>query len=408
MEGDFIKIHSSLLPLSFLYGIGVGFRNLLFEMGILKSRSFTMPVISVGNITVGGAGKTPHVEYLIRLLQSRAKVAVLSRGYKRRSKGYLLAHKDVKASEIGDEPYQMYKKYGKDSSNPIYVAVNANRVNGINRLRHDSQTSDTDVILLDDAYQHRYVKPGVNILLVDYHRLIIYDKLLPAGRLREPKEGKNRADIVIVTKCPKDLRPMDFRVITKAMDLYPYQKLFFTTLNYGSLYPVFTTGTTISLNDITQDHNVLVLTGIASPQHLLLDLKNYTEHLVPLSYSDHHLFTQKDATRINNLYDSMSEPRMIVTTEKDAARLLELDGLSDDVKQHMYALPVEISFMLDQGTDFDEYILSYVHKNSKNSILSKRKNTEDEMKHRRTDASKLSRKANKEKLNDSQQTISFK
>lgn len=380
MEGDFIKIHSSLLPISFIYGIGVRLRNLLFEMGILKSRSFTMPIISVGNITVGGAGKTPHVEYLIRLLQNHAKVAVLSRGYKRKTKGYVLANEDVTVSDIGDEPLQMYKKYGKDCKNPIYIAVNAKRVEGIKRLRNDEKTCDTDVILLDDAYQHRYVKPGVNILLVDYHRLIIYDKLLPAGRLREPKEGKNRADIVIVTKCPKDLRPMNYRVITKAMDLYPYQKLFFTTLNYGKMYPVFNGNAKISLDEITADHHVIVLTGIASPQHLLLDLKEHTENLVPLSYRDHHNFTQKDVTKINNLYDSMPEPRMIITTEKDAARLTELDGLSDDVRRNIYALPIEISFMLDQGDDFNEYILSYVQKNSKNSILSKRKNSEDEQK----------------------------
>lgn len=405
MEGDFIKIHSSLLPLSFLYGIGVRLRNLLFEMGILKSRSFTMPVISVGNITVGGAGKTPHVEYLIRLLRSRAKVAVLSRGYKRKTKGYVLASEGVKASDIGDEPYQMYRKYGASAEKPIYVAVNANRVNGINRLRHDAETSDTDVILLDDAYQHRYVKPGINILLVDYHRLIIYDELLPAGRLREPKDGKNRADIVIVTKCPKDLRPMNFRVITKAMDLYPYQKLFFTTLNYGDLYPVFGNGERLSLNDIKPEINMLVLTGIASPQHMLMDLSQHTDHITPLTFPDHHRFTHKDATKINNMYDSLPEPRMIVTTEKDAARLFELDGLSEDVRRNIFALPIEIDFMLEQGEAFDEFMLSYVHKNSKNSILSKRKDSEEEMKHRKSESGKRSK--NKQPEIDNK-TIVFK
>lgn len=337
-----------------------------------------MPIISVGNITVGGAGKTPHVEYLIRLLQNKAKVAVLSRGYKRKTKGYVLANQETTSTDIGDEPYQMYLKYGKTASdNAIYVAVNANRVDGINNLRHNEETKDTDVILLDDAYQHRYVKPGVNILLVDYHRLIIYDQLLPAGHLREPKEGKRRADIVIVTKCPKDLRPMDYRVITKAMDLYPYQKLFFTTMNYGEMYPLFCSKEKLSLDKITSNHNVLVLTGIASPEHLLMDLKQYSDHLYPLSYRDHHCFNQNDATKLNNLFDSLPEPKTIITTEKDAARLYELDGLSDDVRRNIYALPVEISFMLDQGEDFDEFILSYVQKNSKNSILSKLKNTED-------------------------------
>ena len=376
MEGDFIKIRKYLLPLSFLYGLGVRIRNMLFDMDILKSRSFTMPVISVGNITVGGAGKTPHVEYLVRLLQDRVRVAVLSRGYKRRTKGYFLAGANVTAREIGDEPYQMYSKYGKN----IYVAVNANRCEGIDRLRYDKATSDTDVVLLDDAYQHRYVKPGINILLVDYHRLIVYDKLLPAGCLREPKEGKRRADIVIVTKCPKDLRPMDFRVITKAMDLYPYQKLFFTTLVYKDIKPVFSETLNFSLRDLTPEHNILVLTGIASPQHLLLDLQKYTQNITPMSYSDHHHFTPKDIARINNSYDAMPKKRIIITTEKDAARLINIDGLSDDVRQHMYSLPIEISFMLEQGEQFDEFILSYVHKNSKNSILSRRKNEEERAK----------------------------
>lgn len=403
MEGDFIKIHSTLMPLSFLYGIGVRFRNLLFEMGVLKSHSFTMPVISVGNITVGGAGKTPHVEYLIRLLKKQAKVAVLSRGYKRKTKGYVLANENVTASDIGDEPYQMFSKYGPSTENPIYVAVNANRVNGINRLRHDEETKDTDVILLDDAYQHRYVKPGINILLVDYHRLIIYDKLLPAGRLREPKEGKNRADIVIVTKCPKDLRPMDFRVITKAMDLYPYQKLFFTTLEYGQMHNVFDKTKCMTLDNITPEHNILVLSGIASPQHLLMDLEKHSANLHPMTFGDHHNFTQKDATNINNLFDALPQPRIIITTEKDAARLLELDGLSEDVRRNIYALPIEIAFMLEQGEEFDEFILSYLHKNSKNSILSKRKNTEEEQKHqKKNDSSKKNKNTTENKK------ISFK
>ena len=216
MEGDFIKVNDWMLPLSWLYGIGVKLRNWCFEAGILKSRSFDVPVISVGNITVGGTGKTPHVEYLIELLQQKFHVAVLSRGYKRKSKGFIKADANSSVHDIGDEPFQMKQKYPG-----ITVAVDKDRCHGIDLLT--SNDKHLDAILLDDAFQHRYVKPGINILLVDYHRLIIYDKLLPAGRLREPLSGKNRADIVIVTKCPKDLKPMEYRVITKAMDLYPYQ-----------------------------------------------------------------------------------------------------------------------------------------------------------------------------------------
>ncbi|MDD5814280.1 MAG: tetraacyldisaccharide 4'-kinase [Bacteroidales bacterium] len=367
MEGDYIKIHSSLLPLSFLYGMGVRFRNMLFDTGILESRSFPVPVISVGNITVGGAGKTPHVEYLIRLLCETKRVSVLSRGYKRRTKGYLLASSSSTSLELGDEPYQMYLKYGRQ----VHVAVSANRCEGIERLCSDPETKDTDVILLDDAFQHRYVKPGVNILLVDYHRLIVYDKLLPAGRLREPKDGKRRADIVIVTKCPPDLRPMDFRVITKALNLYPYQKLFFTTIEYGDLIPLFSNSRSLALSEITSDYEVLVLSGIASPQHLLCDIQKHTENVIPMTFRDHHLFTPKDIARINNTFDSLSSKRIIITTEKDAARLVGLDGLSDDVRNHIYALPIKTTFLLEQQEQFDEFILSYVLKNSKDSILHK-------------------------------------
>ena len=367
MEGDYIKIHSSLLPLSFLYGMGVRFRNMLFDTGILESRSFPIPVISVGNITVGGAGKTPHVEYLIRLLCETKRVSVLSRGYKRRTKGYLLASSSSTSLELGDEPYQMYLKYGRQ----VHVAVSANRCEGIERLCSDPETKDTDVILLDDAFQHRYVKPGVNILLVDYHRLIVYDKLLPAGRLREPKDGKRRADIVIVTKCPPDLRPMDFRVITKALNLYPYQKLFFTTIEYGDLIPLFSNSRSLALSEITSDYEVLVLSGIASPQHLLCDIQKHTENIIPMTFRDHHIFTPKDIAHINNTFDSLSSKRIIITTEKDAARLVGLDGLSDDVRNHIYALPIKTTFLLEQQEQFDEFILSYVLKNSKDSILHK-------------------------------------
>lgn len=367
MEGDFIKIHEWLLPLSWIYGLGVGIRNRLFDMGILKSRDFKVPVISVGNITVGGSGKTPHVEYLVRLLRDKTKVAVLSRGYKRKSRGYVLADKDATARMIGDEPYQMKKKFPD-----VYVAVDKNRCHGIERLTEDENTKDTDVILLDDAYQHRYVKPGVNILLVDYHRLIIYDKLLPAGRLREPKQGKNRADIVIVTKCPRNLKPMEFRVLTRAMDLYPYQKLFFTTLKYNKLKPLYF-GEDRPVSDIQPEENILLLTGIASPKQMIIDLEPYTKNITPLTYPDHHQFKRKDIERINELFAAMPEPKMVITTEKDNARLFGVEGLSDEVRQHIYMLPVEIEFMLEQQEEFNEKIIGYVRKNSRNSVLAKAK-----------------------------------
>lgn len=363
MEGDFIKINEWLLPLSWLYGIGVRVRNAMFELGILKSRSFKTPVIAIGNITVGGSGKTPHVEYLIRLLQDRMKVAVLSRGYKRKSKGYLVAGKNTQMTDIGDEPYQMFRKFPK-----ITIAVDKNRCNGISHLINDEETKETDVILLDDAYQHRYVKPGINILLVDYHRLIIYDKLLPAGRLREPKEGAKRADIVLVTKCPKELKPMEFRVLQRAMGLFPYQKLYFTCLDYCNLESLFYKDE-CALTDIPENEHTMLLTGIASPEQILKDLEPHCKHLSHLRYPDHHNFNETDAKEISIQFASLPQPRRIVTTEKDAARLMNLENLSDEVKKHLYVLPIKVSVMLDKKDEFDNLILSYCHKNSRKSTL---------------------------------------
>ena len=366
-EGDFIKIREWLTPLSWLYGLGVGFRNLMFKLGILKSRAFDIPVISVGNITVGGSGKTPHVEYLVSLLKDKLKVAVLSRGYKRKSKDYVLADNDSTMSQIGDEPYQIKQKFPD-----IYVAVDKKRTRGIDRLTSDGLTKDVDVILLDDAYQHRYVKPGVSILLIDYHRLIIYDKLLPAGCLREPQEGKSRADIVIITKCPKDLRPMEYRVLMKALDLYPYQSLYFTTLAYDNLKQVYGTGS-IALNSLPKSCNVLLLTGIASPKQMQHDLEVYNYNLHLLAFSDHHNFSKKDVREINSKFAALPSPKIIITTEKDASRIKFVEGLEDEVKESMYALPIRIQFMLGQEEEFNNKIINYVRKNSRNSILVKTK-----------------------------------
>ena len=370
-EGDFIKLNKKLLPLSWFYGLAVGFRNMLFEMGILKSRSFSTPVISVGNITVGGTGKTPHVEYLVRLLKDKMNVAVLSRGYKRKSHGFIKAETDTPMRDIGDEPFQMKQKFPK-----VTIAVDAKRTRGIERLTEDKTEKGVDVILLDDAFQHRYVKPGLSILLVDYHRLVVYDKLLPAGRLREPVISKDRADIVVITKCPKDLKPMEFRVITKAMKLYPYQKLFFSTLEYDAPLRIFQESDSpepqASL-DMLNGKNVLLLTGIASPKQMKHDLSPKVAQLAPLFFSDHHQFKKKDVRLINEAFSALPEPKMIITTEKDATRLTTVDGLSDEVRQNTYVLPIRINIMLGQEEEFNKSILDYVRKNSRNGILAKGK-----------------------------------
>lgn len=388
MEGDLIKINNWLLPLSWIYGLGVRLRNKLFDWGLLRQQSYAIPVISLGNITVGGTGKTPHVEYLARLLKDVAKVAVLSRGYKRKTKGYQLADDGSTPADIGDEPYQMKRKF-----NGIYVAVDKDRREGIDRLTHDEATKDVEVILLDDAFQHRYVKPGVNILLVDYHRLIIYDKLLPAGRLREPASGKVRADIVIVTKCPPDLNPMQIRVLTKAMSLYPYQQLYFTYVEYDRPYGLSPSPSpskrgnakpAVSLDGNTTPlpkgegqgerlPHVLLLTGIGSPRQMESDLQGKCRSITPLAFADHHAFTKRDAERINAEFRALPQPRIIITTEKDATRLADLKGLGQDVRDNIYVLPISVKFMLGQEEMFNRKIISYVRKNSRNSILAKGK-----------------------------------
>lgn len=366
MEDNLIRIRKWLYPIACLYGVGVWLRNKLFDWGVYKERVFDVPVISVGNITVGGTGKTPHTEYLIRLLQQEYQVAVLSRGYKRKSKGFVLAADNTTVQEIGDEPYQMKQKFPD-----IHVAVDKDRCHGIEQLCNDPLTAGTEVVILDDAFQHRYVKPGMNILLVDYHRSICEDALLPAGRMREPESGKSRAHVVIVTKCPKDIQPMTFRVWSKQMGLYPYQQLYFTTLSYGTLRPLFPVGgEERSLDTLGPETSVLLLTGIASPAPLLKELSARSQHIDLLAFGDHHDFTGKDLEEVKERFMRLPEAdRIIITTEKDAARLLMHPQLDEALKAYIYVLPIEVSFLQNQQETFNSTIADYVKTNSRNRIL---------------------------------------
>lgn len=355
MEGDHIRINHWLLPLSWLYGVGVGVRNLCFDLGLLKSAEYDIPIICVGNITVCGTGKTPHVEYLVRLLSSQYRVAVLSRGYKRRTKGYLLAQADTPMQDIGDEPWQLKQKFPD-----IYVAVDGNRRRGIERLTHDEETRDVQVILLDDGFQHRYVKPRANIVLVDYHRMVTDDCLLPAGCLREDVSALHRATTVIVSKCPSSITPMGFRVILSALNLKPFQKLFFTTLKHKRAYQLFGTESFAMDTLRGEDNHVMLLTGIGTPQQMEQDLRIYAQHVRPLTFPDHHMYSARDAERINEAFSKMPKPRLIITTEKDATRLRGVEGLSDEVRNRLFVLPVEVEVMRNEKQSLTEEILSYV------------------------------------------------
>lgn len=356
MEGDLIRTNPWMLPISWIYGAVMWCRNRLFDWGVLESRIYPIPIISVGNITVGGTGKTPHIEYLIRLLSPRYKVAVLSRGYKRKSRGYVLACEDTPMERIGDEPWQMKQKFVD-----IYVAVDANRRRGIERLMTDEATRDVEVILLDDAYQHRYVKPGLDILLTDYHRLLTQDRLLPAGRLRESPQGKERAHMVVVTKCPADMSPMQYRIISETLDLRPYQHLFFSTFKYGKMVNL-ATGDMCGMS-AKRDHNVLLLTGIGCPGQMYMDLRHRFASVQSLEFADHHYYSNADVQRMAEALERMPEPRMVITTEKDVTRLIAMERMPEGLARQIWVLPVGVRLLQEKDRLFNTKIAGYVQKN---------------------------------------------
>lgn len=358
-----IKLKKGLYPVAYLYGAGVVLRNKLFDWSILKSISYPMPIISIGNITVGGTGKTPHTEYLISLLQDKYNVGIISRGYKRKTKGFRLSTEQSTPQEIGDEPFQIKYKFPK-----ARVAVDANRRRAINKLLKLSDPL-VDVVLLDDAFQHRYVKAGLNILLTDYSRLICHDKLLPVGNLREPENGRFRANIVIVTKCPRDIKPIDYNIIVKELRLYPFQKIYFSTFKYGEIYSVFDkTKSKVKLEELSKLDDLLVVTGIANPMYLYEELSEYRKEYSKRAYKDHHNFSKADLLAIEEEFNKLNGTnKIILTTEKDAMRLLNMKSISDTIKNALYAIPVEIEFLQDKELEFNQNILDYVRDDKRNS-----------------------------------------
>lgn len=352
-----------LSPFTFIYNIIIGIRNKLFDWKILPSEEFDIPVISVGNLTVGGTGKMPHTEYLLELLNKKHKVALLSRGYKRKTSGYLLATDTSPAKDIGDEPYQIKKKFPN-----VYVAVDGNRRRGIHTLCETEATRDTEIILLDDAFQHRYVTPGINIVLMDYNRPIYEDSIMPGGMLREPQGSLYRAQIIIVTKCPTDIKPIDFRIVAKNLELRPYQRLFFTAFNYGNLRH-YSTGQQKSLDTLTSHTHILLVTGIASAAPMVEMLKKRTEHIVHLEFGDHHDFKRKELKTIKAQFETIDcKDKLIITTEKDAARLTSYK-IDEAIAKVLYLLPINVVFLQNQGETFNNYITDYVSKNSRNRII---------------------------------------
>lgn len=355
-----------LFPLAVLYGTAIRIRNILFDNGMLKSTYFSMPVINVGNLTVGGTGKTPHVEYLINLLEKQYNIAVLSRGYKRKSSGFNLVSESSAVSFAGDEPLQIKKKHEN-----VTVAVDKDRVNGVKMLL--AEKPSTEVILLDDAYQHRYIDAGFNILLIDYNRLITDDLLLPAGRLREHRSSVKRADIVLITKSPPDLSAINMRLIYKKLPLLQRQHLFYTSLSYDSPRYVVDQGITApQMEEIKLKYpNVLLITGIAEPGPLINYLNSFDLQIDHLQYPDHHYYKENDLEKISERYNRLPDgKRCIITTEKDATRLRENINTVYFPDKMIFFLRINIVFLNEDSEAFNKFILGYVAKNKRNSKIS--------------------------------------
>lgn len=352
----------ALFPLSLIYGAAVWIRNFLFDRGILPSGEFSLPVISIGNLSVGGTGKTPHTEYIIRLLLPDYRIAVLSRGYKRKTKGFILADSRDNAGTIGDEPAQILNKFPG-----ITVAVDTSRVNGINEIL--KRVPETEVIILDDAFQHRWVTPGLSILITPYSRLFTRDRLLPTGRLREPASGSRRADIILISSTPTDALPMDKRIIASEIRPLSHQNLWFTSIEYGSLHNIHTNEESgLSLDDIRDmQSEILLVTGIANPDAILKYLQNFSPSVVHVSFRDHHSFSETDIIRIKESLSKLNPAnRCIITTEKDAVRLRLAGSLRDHFDDNFYYLPITITLQEGEKKEFDNYIRVYVEKNRTN------------------------------------------
>ncbi len=351
------------------YAVGVAVRNFFYSMGLRKQEAPHITTIGVGNLCTGGSGKTPHVEYLLRLLANRYPTAMLSRGYKRKSKGYVIDNGSHDVSLLGDEPAMIAAKFPQ-----VRVAVCENRVEGVKRLMEvpeipeDSEESDgsdhpeaTQLVILDDVYQHRSIKPNINILLTEFRHPYFRDRILPYGNLREFRSGRNRASIVIVTKCPANLNPVDRHNIIADLRLQNYQKVFFSYFKYGDLRTLDGKNADIDLRKLD---GVLAITGIAHPEQMIEELHRSCK-VQHLAFADHHNYTKRDMARIRETFDAIrGERKIIVTTEKDAIRLRDI---VDELP--IYMLPIEVAFHKEKDLDFDQVIDSSVKENI--SFLSK-------------------------------------
>ncbi len=360
MSGKGILKKLILYPLSLVYGAVVYVRNKLFDWHVLSQQSFNVPVIVVGNISAGGTGKTPHVEYLVEMLRNGYKIGVVSRGYKRTTKGFVMATRKSTPLDIGDEPYQIYHKFMGDVS----VAVCENRVEGINELLRVEP--DINLIILDDAFQHRFVKPTVAIVITEFGRPVFKDHLLPYGRLRESKNALSRADIVIVSKCPNTPKGVDMMLYDRNLDLFPYQKSFYSKFEYGSLKPVFpekAPSAAPTLEWLTDRDMVLIVAGIGNPKPFVKYVRQSRARAWINLFPDHHYFTKKDMNLLESRFSAMTGTNnIIVTTEKDAVRMSNCPYFPETLKPYIYYLPIKVKVLRNEATALQDMLVKCINK----------------------------------------------
>lgn len=340
-----------LLPFSLLYGLIISMRDMFYETGLLKSSSFSVPVISVGNLSIGGAGKSPHIEYLVHILNDYLHLGILSRGYKRETSGFRLVGPMDSAATVGDEPLQFKKKFID-----VAVAVDENRALGIPMLM--GQYPKIQTILLDDAFQHRQVKPGLNILLTPFDDLFTRDFILPSGRLREWKSGYKRADIIIVTKCPEVVEPQQRNNIIREINPMPHQQVYFSKFSYDRPYYFYDRRYYINLD---QSFYVVLVSAIANTSYLKKYLSPLVKEIFPLEYEDHHPFTNQDIDYMIQKFRALpGQRKIILTTEKDATRLEPFREIFNENKIPVFIQPAQVVFLDGDKFRFDDQVKNYL------------------------------------------------
>ncbi len=351
-----------LLPASKIFGMVVAVRNWMFDVRLLKQKTFDVPVLVVGNLSVGGTGKTPHVEFIVERLRCNYHIGILSRGYKRSTKGFVMASHTSVPADIGDEPYQMYHKFACT----VPVAVCEDRVAGITELLKVDPA--INLVVLDDAFQHRYVKPTVSVVLTDYSKPVFEDHLLPYGRLRESKRGLRRADIIVATKCPPKMSALEYSIFESNLNLIAYQRLFFSQLVYRHLKPVFPEAAPPvppALDWLTADDMLLVVAGIGNPKPFVKFVKQFKPKVRVNIFSDHHNFTRKDMALLKSRFESMTGKRnFIITTEKDAVRLAACPYFAPQMRPYIFYLPIDVDFRRDENASFIEEVTRAIKRNT--------------------------------------------